>query len=126
MNKGPVPNTPYPMGGGQGYGEQSAMMDAQRAMPVASPTAPGPPPGPPDLGGALGGGGVPPGSWGDFSRPTERPNEPITHGLPSGPGGGPEVLMAPAQRPAVTVLQQMANSPFASEDIRTLLSIMQR
>lgn len=27
-----------------------------------------------------------------FTRPTERPNEPLTHGLPGGPGAGPEAL----------------------------------
>lgn len=36
----------------------------------------------------------------NLSDPTERPNEPITAGLPFGPGPGPEVL--PAMPPAPT------------------------
>ena len=39
-----------------------------------------------------------PGELGDPLRPTERPNEPITTGLPFGPGAGPEVL--PPANPA--------------------------
>lgn len=31
-----------------------------------------------------------------LTAPTDRPNEPITHGLPVGPGAGPEIL-PPAQ-----------------------------
>lgn len=27
-----------------------------------------------------------------MGAPTARPDEPVTHGLPMGPGGGPEVL----------------------------------
>lgn len=33
-----------------------------------------------------------PGAGGAFARPTERPNEPITDGLPMGAGRGPEAL----------------------------------
>jgi hypothetical protein len=123
VNKGPVPNQPYPMSGSQGYGEQKAMMDSQRAMPVSSPAAPGPA-GPPGM--PVGQPGPAPGSWGAFNRPTERPNEPITHGLPNGPGGGPEVMTSPAVRPAMTLLQQMAAQPYASDELRTLLNILQR
>lgn len=31
-----------------------------------------------------------------LNAPTARPYEPITHGLPVGPGGGPEVMQTPA------------------------------
>lgn len=127
VNKGPVPNQPYPMGGGQGYGEQKAMMDSQAQMPVSSPQAPGPTAGPPGLPGQpqapL---GPAPGELGTFHGPTERPNEPITHGLPTGPGGGPEVLSNPATRPALTLLQQMAASPFASDDVKALANLFNR
>jgi hypothetical protein len=33
-----------------------------------------------------------PGTLGALDRPTERPGEPLTAGLPSGPGPGPEAL----------------------------------
>lgn len=36
-----------------------------------------------------------PGSLGALHAPTGRPGEPVTHGLPTGPGGGPEVLQPP-------------------------------
>jgi hypothetical protein len=32
-----------------------------------------------------------------LSGPTQRPNEPVTAGLPSGPGPGPEALQASGQ-----------------------------
>jgi hypothetical protein len=32
-----------------------------------------------------------------LTDPTQRPDEPITHGLPFGPGGGPEVLASKAR-----------------------------
>lgn len=70
--------------------------------------------------------GPPPGALGAFDRPTERPNEPISHGLPIGPGGGPEVLSNPAGQPAMTLLQQLANQPYASDDLRQLLNAFQR
>lgn len=38
--------------------------------------------------------GPQPGTLGTF-LPSQRPGEPITHGLPSGPGGGPEVMQQP-------------------------------
>lgn len=38
----------------------------------------------------------PPGSIPSLTAPSERPNEPITAGLPVGPGVGPEALGAPA------------------------------
>lgn len=37
-----------------------------------------------------------PGSLGTFA-PSKYPNQPITHGLPSGPGAGPEALQQPFQ-----------------------------
>ena len=40
--------------------------------------------------------------------PSERPQEPITHGIAMGPGGGPEVLsMQPAQQKLSAVLAKM-------------------
>jgi len=38
---------------------------------------------------------------------TSRPNEPIQHGLPTGPGGGPEVMGAPPR--TSDMLQQLAD-----------------
>ena len=87
---------------GQGYGEAAQQKVAQQAIPMGSPPIQGPAPAAPAPGVALSppGAGTPPpqmplaipGAAGSLSRPTERPNEPVTHGLPMGPGGGPEVL----------------------------------
>lgn len=65
----------------------------------------------------------------ELDRPTERPNEPVTHGLPVGPGGGPEVLTGvgaaardnAVQRGSVTnLLQNLASQPGATSAIRDL------
>lgn len=84
---------------GQAYGVATQQAQAQQAMPLpggaanAGPSTP-PPPGP--LGGMppLGTGPLP-GSLGPLHAPTGRPNEPVTHGLPTGPGAGPEILQPP-------------------------------
>lgn len=85
---------------GMAYGAHAESVAAQRAVPLpaASPVAPQPPaPGP-------GGGAVNPfaaalqaaeahpSPAGSFAMPSLRPDEPVTSGLPSGPGSGPEAL----------------------------------
>ena len=61
---------------GQTYGEGARQQASQRVVPVgAPPTEPG------------GGVNITP-----LSAPTERPNEPITAGLPIGAGPGPEAM----------------------------------
>ena len=85
---------------GQGYGEAAQQKVAQQAIPMGPPPIQGTAPAAPAPGTALPGAGpsspqMPlaiPGAAGALSRPTERPNEPVTHGLPMGPGGGPETL----------------------------------
>src|SRR5271154_4579072 len=88
MRPSPEPITTAP---GQTYGEAAQQQLAQRAAPmgaaplagsgpVSSTPAPGVPsalPGAPMVG-----------QNGPLTRPTERPNEPVTHGLPMGPGAG--------------------------------------
>lgn len=82
---------------GMGYGEHQASIESQRQVPLAAvPTGPG----------AVGGAPVdrqaqiqaavqaarrmrPPQA---LTGPSQRPAEPITAGLPMGPGPGPEVL----------------------------------
>lgn len=61
------------------HGARKADLDAQQAVPMGTT--------PPAT-------DVPtPGAFGSLTRPTERPDEPITAGLPSGPGPGPEALL---------------------------------
>lgn len=77
---------------GQQYGAQARQVAAQQAVPAAAPpppatgpstsgpgaaaSTPAPPPGPD------------PGSLGDLFGPTVRPDEPLTAGMPFGPGPG--------------------------------------
>lgn len=103
----------------QPYGQAKAQTDAQHIAPVAPPAGPPPAQGPPPA-------PLPqPGQGGDFTRPTDMPDQPITHGLPSGPGAGPEALMyngVPSNQdidiknlqPYLPVLELMASQPGAS------------
>lgn len=128
-----VPNQPYGVAA-----EQKAAMNAiplpnqQQAgfrppspaaggAPVSSPASPGVPsalPGAPMVG-----------ANGPLTRPTERPNEPVTHGLPVGPGAGPEALTgigAAARQGAVEqgtlthLLTSLAAQPNATSAIQDL------
>lgn len=72
---------PVQVASGQPYGARQEQVAAQKAVPLPdAPPVPASPPAPA------------PGSFGPFTRPTERPNEPLTAGLPIGPGPGPEAI----------------------------------
>jgi|DEB19_MinimDraft_3_1074340.scaffolds.fasta_scaffold08043_2 hypothetical protein len=62
---------------GQTYGKGAAQRRAQQAVPMASAASDMPAQAP---------AGPVPGGLGDFTRPTERPQEPITAGVNFGPG----------------------------------------
>lgn len=89
------------------YGDRAKLVAAERAVPMGTPGAgtvappaggQGTPPSP----------GPQPGSL-PFLGGTERPGEPVTAGLPVGPGPGPEVLSAnPEVRPMNPLLQAVA------------------
>jgi hypothetical protein len=79
---------------GQPYGDKKAEMAAQRIAPMGGsaplPTPPSPQGGdqaPPSMPAFT---GVP------LNAPTQRPGEPITHGVNIGPGAGSEALNLPA------------------------------
>jgi hypothetical protein len=84
---------------GQTYGAQVQQQNAQRIVPMGTPPLPmgqptGAAPGqagspPPAPGGQS---FLPPGSLTPLEAPTQRPNEPVTHGAALGPGPGPETL----------------------------------
>jgi len=61
---------------------------------------------------------------GAFSRPTERPQEPITSGAPFGPGVGPEaagILPAvPTDRDVLSTLQYL-NQMYPNSDLQNLI-----
>lgn len=70
-------NTSVGTGDDREWGARQADEQAQEAVPMAGPRQP------PTL----------PGAMGPLNRPTEMPDQPITAGLPSGPGPGPEALL---------------------------------
>lgn len=90
---------------GQPYGAATEQRTALQAVPAAGPTlaatppvtAPEPPQGPPQVDPqaalAAASGYNPTGPT--LSDPTQNPNEPVTAGLASGPGPGPEALNMP-------------------------------
>lgn len=126
----------------QAYGEAGQQLAAQRTVPLAgAPTMQGagvPPPQQPQNGAPAGGPGDllamaqahnGPGNSLALDRPTERPNEPVTHGLPGGPGAGPEALTGVGAAARDGSLQQgtlsnlltsLASQPTATAAVRQL------
>jgi hypothetical protein len=117
----PAPISTVP---GQTYGKAAEQQAAQRAIPMAgapvvTPSSPAPQPQqqpqqPHTVPGAL-----------DWLRPTERPNEPVTAGLPVGPGPGPESVQgvgAAGFQHASTadLLGALSRVPGASSDVQAL------
>ena len=76
---------------GGAYGSRVRQEEAQRAVPMAAPP---PTPGQAAPVQAAVAAGPPPGGLGSLLDPTARPDEPLTAGLSTGPGPGPEVLSA--------------------------------
>lgn len=108
LNAGPRipagPSTqPVRVATGQAYGAAGQQRAAQQAIPLPQAPASGAP--------MPQGSGVMPGDLGPITAPSTRPGEPLTHGLPTGPGGGPEVLAPPDPLvKAAAVLNGLGNS----------------
>jgi len=97
------------------YGQRAEELAMQKQVPMANAPLPQGAPaatgGPPAA--APGAGAQPPLAPGELpplDGPTNRPAEPLTHGLPSGPGGGPEVLQPPDPRLAVAAILNQLGS----------------
>lgn len=88
-NARPANALPIKAPSGGPYGSVKELEDMQRAVPMGA--SPGPPTGavaaapPAPIPGAV-----------PFDRPTEFPDEPVTAGLRTGPGPGPEALGVPS------------------------------
>ena len=112
------------------YGDRQKLIQAQRAVPMApAPTAapaPGPSAAPAPPAGGPGPIPAPAPGQNPLLGPTKRPNEPVTAGLPSGPGPGPEALgplAQPTQGSSVSsLLTSLASSPNATPEVRQLAS----
>lgn len=112
---------------GQQYGARKAQIDAQRAIPVAAP--PGPALAPPTGGAPAPGPTLPagpgPGQVVPLDAPSMRPDEPVTAGLPVGPGAGPEALGPLAGQSEDVGMQLRAiYARFPNEDLRSLLELL--
>lgn len=113
---------PVQAGPSQGYGQRAALERMQQAVPLpqarpaATPAAPqAAPPTPPP---------TPP----DFFAPTARPDQPVTAGLSTGEGPGPEILGLPMEEPGMAnlakylpVLELAASRPGSSEQLRNFV-----
>lgn len=112
---------------GQGYGVAARQAESQAAVPpgpppaqaaaqAAAPAAPAPVMAAPA--------GPDPGSLGSLLDPTARPDEPITAGLPTGAGPGPEVLTTPPAQSLdmTTVLAAYRANPHPA--VRELIELM--
>ena len=101
-------SVPVAVAPGQTYGQGVEERRAQQAVPVSQP--PGPPTGAPVPTSGPPGGDLPQAAQtaqaqgqGPFPgeipwlHPTQRPHEPVTAGMPTGPGPGPEVLQGIGQ-----------------------------
>lgn len=106
---------------GQPYGTRVQQVESQRAVPVqAPPTASVP--------GAAGTAapqpqGPAPGTLGNLLDPTARPDEPITAGLPIGPGPGPSPA-TPMGDPDVDVLRAIYKA-YPSTALLRLIAAME-
>lgn len=95
---------------GLDYGERQQTLAQERTTPMAQadPISPVALPAPSASPSPTSSGMASPSYQGvPFGSPTQRPNEPITHGTDIGPGGGPEV-MPPMAQPQVQAQGPMA------------------
>jgi len=106
---------------GQAYGQAAAQNRALQVQPTAGGASSTP---------AASGGGAPPaaiapGSIPGLTDPTANPNEPVTAGLPVGPGVGPEALsiMRP-DSPELAILHSLYLE-YPNPDIRRFMAFLE-
>lgn len=98
------------------YGEATATLEAQKALPLPQESAPATPPSPPAPAGPL------PGDV-SLGAPSARPAEPLTAGLSIGAGPGPSALQ-PAVDPVVETLRA-AYRAFPNAETAALLEAIE-
>lgn len=113
------PSQPQRVAPGGAYGERTEMQNIQSGAPMsAAPTMPAG--GEPQV--------DPMASVTPFGAPSERPDEPVTHGNPLGAGAGPEALGLPTNNPELAdwkakylpVIEHLAYSKESSDTIKNL------
>ena len=64
---------------------------------------------------------ITPGSLGDFTRPTERPDEPVTAGASFGPGPTPRTQFAPMTTDNVLIELRALYAAYPSDELADML-----
>lgn len=112
----PLPITAVP---GQPYGAAGQQMAAQASVPMAPTSiAPAQPEAPM---------GTMAGELPSLMAPSDRPHEPLTHGLAVGPGGGPEVFpqeISPVLK-GLSILNTLPNLPPELAAVARFLNVSQ-
>jgi hypothetical protein len=107
---------------GQTYGQAGQQMAAQNVVPIAG--APSAPTGPPSTGGPPGNPQLPgmePGMVPGLADPSAMPMQPVTAGLPSGPGPGLEGLSTASYGPEDLSHLRGIYLQHPSEDLRRII-----
>lgn len=140
----------------QAYGMRGDQMAAQRAMPLPQSAPPplsrdiptGPPPGPPPQMGQPAPPAAPPMAAEPqinpedptllalaqqfdpgitpLGAPTDRPNEPVTTGLSTGPGPGPEIFKNPSRNQRAAEVLRMLSFSSGNESYASLADMIDR
>jgi len=107
----------------QTYGDATASQAAQRALPLPGPGASVPSPSAAGPGNTQAPPMALPGQLGPLNAPTQRPSEPITAGLNSGPGPGPEAvgMAQPQEDPTLAQLKGIL-ARFPNQDLQALIA----
>ena len=116
----PLPPTAAP---NQPYGAAGAQLAGQAAVPMAPPPSAAASGGPPGMVPPTAPAGPPPGGLGPFGGMTNRPGEPVTHGLAVGPGAGPEALN-PTPDPMTTGAAMLNSLKEVSPQIAALRGVV--
>lgn len=118
------PGQPIREPGDLPYGENAELRTQMQAAPMAAAKPTGRSSLPPDLMSMMGGGSTP------MTAPTALPDEPLTTGMPFGPGAGPEVLASSVTKSGPTRAKLLANlkpmmrlaeQPDASPEFRAMV-----
>lgn len=117
LRSGPPTQTPQATSN-QTYGERGAQLQSQAAMPLSRQAAPVAGSSPATSAPASAGGGGPQ-VIPSLTAPTSRPNEPLTAGLVSGAGPGPEAIRQQSD-PTLAMLQG-AYSKYPNADLLALI-----
>lgn len=110
----------------QPYGDASQQINDQRIAPMAGkPQAPSLPNVPATSDGSDNAMQMPPYPGGAFDAPSARPGEPVTTGVPIGPGAGPVNQISPANSQVTGQLTQMLQSMAATDMTGVLAPLFQ-